>query len=458
MSDELRRLLDSGELVALARQSTSRADLARMLGMSEQALRKRLESRGMPTYSALKYDGNSRLRACHTDSVERSHANAAGRPHVEDASHEHGPNCTYEVGGRWSCEYPADFAEEERTQERVPVFDVSDATPGTRGHLPLLPPGHRYSGVSTLLDGDGNVRAQWQKTNVSKEQYREALLRAVAEVAEPYRGEAMPAPTPDVDADLLAVYCLGDPHLGLLAWSRESGMDHDLDIGKRELFAGVDHLVAEAPAADTALILSLGDLVHFDNEAGTTTAGTKQDADTRWFKVMIETVWTMRRCIDRALEKHRQVIGWLIRGNHDRHASAGIAIALAMYYEDNPRVRIDLTPDPYSWLRFGKVLIGANHSDENSKPEKLAGVMACDRAEDWGQTLYRYMLCGHLHHTFAKEEMGVLVERFPTLAPKDAWHHAKGYRAQQSMCVDVYHREYGRRSRRTVGIRQLRAA
>lgn len=433
-----RALIDSGELAAEARRHATRALLAAALGVAESTLKKALWKHGT-SYEQLR-------RNC---------------------DHK---TCTYEVGGQWSCEYASicapDFADEERTQERVPVFDTSDIgnagavidSPIPPGHLPLLPLGHRYSGVSSLLDADGNVRLQWQKTNVSKEQYREALLQAVAEVAEPYRGEALAVPLPDVDADLLAVYCLGDPHLGLLAWSRESGMDHDLDIGKRELFAGVDHLVAEAPAADTALILSLGDLVHFDNEAGTTTAGTKQDADTRWFKVMIETVWTMRRCIDRALEKHRTVIGWLIRGNHDRHASAGIAIALAMYYEDNPRVQIDLTPDPYSWLRFGKVLIGANHSDENSKPEKLAGVMACDRAEDWGQTLYRYMLCGHLHHTFAKEEMGVLVERFPTLAPKDAWHHAKGYRAQQSMCVDVYHREYGRRSRRTVGIRQLRAA
>ena len=357
-----------------------------------------------------------------------------------------------------------DFADEEPTNPAAQVFDVSDAHAQEKLHaqatihLPLLPPGHRYNGVSTLLDGDGNVRAQWQKTSVSKEQYREALLQAVAEIGEDYRGASSPLPAPDADADLLAVYCLGDPHLGLLAWGKESGTDHAPAIGKRDLFAAVDHLVGEAPPADTALILSLGDLVHFDNEAGTTTAGTKQDADTRWFKVMIETVWTMRRCIDRALEKHKTVHAWLIRGNHDRHASAGIAIALAMYYEGDERVRIDLTPDPYSWLRFGKVLIGANHSDENSKPETLASVMACDRAEDWGQTLYRYMLCGHLHHTYAKEERGVLVERFPTLAPKDAWHHGKGYRAQQSMCVDVYHREYGRRARRTIGVRQLRAA
>lgn len=420
--------LDSGELAALARQCSSRAEFAQRLGVSEAGLKGRLRDIGT-NYMQLR-----------------------GESYGPD------PRAFAQTPPIASPANSPDFDNEEPTN---PAFDISDVEKDDFANresvFPLLPPGHRYSGVSTLLV-DGVPRLQWQKTTVSKEQYREALLQAVAEIADPYRGAAPTLPAPDVDADLLAVYCLGDPHLGLLAYGRESGADHDLEIGKRDLVAAVDLLVSEAPAADTALILSLGDLVHFDNEAGTTTAGTKQDADTRWFKVMIETVLTMRRCIDRALEKHRIVKGWLIRGNHDRHASAGIAIALAMFYEGNERVQIDLTPDPYSWLRFGKNLIGANHSDENSKPEKLAGVMACDRAEDWGQTLYRYMLCGHLHHTYAKEEMGVLVERFPTLAPKDAWHHAKGYRAQQSMCVDVYHREYGRRSRRTIGIRQLRAA
>lgn len=418
-------LYASGELSRVAKECSDRDEFGARFGLTGNGVRLKLQRRGLPSFSSLKYDGEQHKRS--------THLSAQGVP--------------LQVA-------PSDFGDEEPTH---PGFDASDTPdPATRKHLPLLPQGHRYSGVSTLLDADGNVRAQWQKTNVSREQYREALLQAVAEIGESYRGESTPSLAPDADEDLLAVYTMGDPHLGLMVWGRESGQDHNLEIGKRDLIAAVDRLVEEAPAADTALILSLGDLVHFDNEAGTTTAGTKQDADTRWFKVMIETVWSMRRCIDRALQKHRKVIGWLIRGNHDRHASAAIAIALSMFYEGNDRVQIDLTPDPFSWLRWGKVLIGANHSDEASKPEVLAGVMACDRAEDWGQTLYRYMLCGHLHHTYAKEEMGVLVERFPTLAPRDAWHHGKGYRAQQSMCVDVYHREWGRRSRRTVSVRELR--
>jgi hypothetical protein len=357
-----------------------------------------------------------------------------------------------------------DFGDEEPTNPAAQVFDVSDAPQLLENleplrHLPLLPPGHRYSGVSTLLDGDGKVRAQWQKTNVSKEQYREALLQAVSEICEPMRGAYEPiAPPVDANDQLMSVYTMGDPHLGMMSWREETGNDHDLAAGRRDLIAAVDHLVGVAEPSGLGVVLSLGDLVHFDNESGTTTKGTRQDADTRWYKVMRATIDTSRRCIDRALEKHRKVRAIFIRGNHDKHASAAVAMALACAYEREPRVEIDQSPDPFSWIRFGKVLIGANHSEEASKPETLAGVMACDRPEDWGACLYRYILCGHLHHTWAKEAMGVLVERFPTLAPKDAYHHAHGYRAGQSMCVDTYDAEFGRLGRRYVGIRQLRAA
>ena len=420
MSVDVKALLASGELAAIARRCHDLPAFAAALGLTPVAITMRLKRAGT-SFAKLKY-GDAQRRSNHTGSLA------------------------------------ADFGDEEPTNPAAQVFDVSD-TPRPVGHLPLLPPGHRYSGVSTLLDGDGNVRAQWQKTNVSKEQYREALLQAVSELADIYRGAHEPVPAPTASsADLLAVYTAGDAHLGMMSWREETGADHDLKQGEADLLAATQHLVGVAPACDEAVVLSLGDFVHFDNEALTTTKGTRQDADTRWYKVMRTSIAAARACIELALTKHQRVRGIFIRGNHDKHASAAIALALAGYYEREPRVTIDTSPDPFSWIRFGKVLIGANHSEETSKADALAGVMACDRAQDWGACPYRYMLCGHLHHTFAKEEMGVLVERFPTLAPKDAYHHAHGYRAQQSMCVDTYHREWGRVNRSTVGIRQLRAA
>jgi hypothetical protein len=90
-----------------------------------------------------------------------------------------------------------------------------------------------------------------------------------------------------------------------------------------------------------------------------------------------------------------------------------------------------------------------------TKPDRLPGVMASDRAEDWGQTKHRRFYCGHVHHKSVKEYPGVTVETLGTLAPRDAWAAASGYRSEQDLQLDVWHRRWGLVNRHVVGIRQL---
>lgn len=331
----------------------------------------------------------------------------------------------------------------------APGSDMTHATPE----------GFHVKGVSTLYDGDGAVRAQWVKTKSDEDHKLAALMAAMSGIAAAWKGLAEPvAPPPSLtlDDDLLNVIPMGDPHFGMYAWAAETGADFDLDIAERNLIAAVDHLVDIAPPAKRALIVNLGDFFHADSAFGTTTAGTRVDVDTRWAKVLRVGIRAMRRCIDRALEKHELVHVICEIGNHDSHAAVMLALCLAQYYEHEPRVTIDTSPAKFHWYRFGKVLIGVTHTD-TCKPKDLPAVMACDRAEDWGQTLYRYWLTGHVHHDSLKEYPGVTVESFGTLAPKDAWHAAAGYRSDQDMKLIVMHREHGEIRRYTVGIRQLLA-
>jgi hypothetical protein len=82
--------------------------------------------------------------------------------------------------------------------------------------------------------------------------------------------------------------------------------------------------------------------------------------------------------------------------------------------------------------------------------EKLPGVMAADRAQDWGETAWRYWLTGHVHHESKREFPGVTVETFNTLAAKDAYAANAGYRAARNMKCIVYHAEHGEVARHTV--------
>lgn len=317
-----------------------------------------------------------------------------------------------------------------------------------------VPEGYHLRGVSELRGADGEVKLRWIKSAADAETRLIQLRDAILEIGEEIP-RAKPVKKPkDRDADLLCVYPMGDPHFGMHAWGLETGQDFDLRIAERNLFAAVDHLVDLAPAAKHALVLNLGDFFHADSGAATTTKGTRVDVDTRQPKVLGVGVRTMRRVIDRALEKHEFVTVICEIGNHDEQASQMLALCLSMVYEKEPRVTIDISPAKYHWFRFGKNLIGTTHGD-TVKLQQLPGIMACDRPQDWGETEHRYWYVGHVHHDQLKEYPGCYVETFRTLAPKDAWHAAKGYRSGQDMKLDVIHREDGRNNRHVVGIRQV---
>lgn len=335
-----------------------------------------------------------------------------------------------------------------------------------RGYSPAhdmvktVPDGFHVKGVSTYYrhheDGSVTVRGQWVKSKKDEEHQLALLMDAVQNLAEPFAGKSPKVKAPkSTDKDLLCVYPMGDPHIGMFAWGRETGQDFDLKIAETNLVNAVDQLVDLAPQSSQALIISVGDFFHTDNSSNRTMlSGNQLDVDTRWSKVLSVGIRTMRRLIDRALEKHEKVRVICEIGNHDQHTSMMLALCLEQFYANNPRVEVDTSPDAFHWHRFGKNLIGVTHGDK-TKYSDLPNIMACDRKEDWGATQHRYWITGHVHHDQTKEFAGCKVESFRTLAPRDAWHNASGYRSGQDMKCIVLHREYGEVLRHTVGIQQI---
>lgn len=319
-----------------------------------------------------------------------------------------------------------------------------------------VPEGFRIKGVSTYYDKNGNVRGQWVKSKSDEQAREEKLLDALASILEPLKGAVDPAPAPTHRNDeLLAVYPMGDPHIGMHAWAKETGgHDFDLAIAERNLCAAVDHLVALAPPAKHALLIDLGDFFHADNLQGVTArSGHRLDVDTRLPKVHRVGIRILRYLIDKLLTKHELVTVICEVGNHDDMTSQMLALALEALYEREPRVTVDTSPAVYHYYRFGACLIGTTHG--LVKKEKLGGIMATDRAREWGETLYRMWYTGHVHHDSVIELPGCKVESFRTLAPPDAYATAAGYRSGQDMKLDVWHARHGLVNRHVVGIRQV---
>jgi predicted phosphodiesterase len=306
-----------------------------------------------------------------------------------------------------------------------------------------VPAGHAVKGVSALVDSDGRTIQQWIKT---KEQTQTDLIAAIKEEFSQYEGVAKLAEPPkETLADLMQVYPVCDPHIGMLSWGPETGESNDLKIGVDRVDGGLQRLISLAPAAETAVIIQTGDFLHADSQSNATPAsGHQLDVDGRAQKVKLAGVQLLRRSIDYALQKHSRVIVKNLKGNHDPESAAWLNIALGLFYSDEPRVEIDLEDGNNDiWLHlFGVNYIGATHG-HTMKPERMAMVMADDNPEYWGASKYRWMIFGHIHHETVKEVGSVRCESFRQPVPKDAYAHSHGYRAGNSMSSITLHKTDG---------------
>ena len=335
--------------------------------------------------------------------------------------------------------------------------DKPDPRKDPTAHLPIAPKGYHLRGVSSLVGPDGEMKQQWVKTVKDQATQRLELVRELlATLPDSFRTAHTPKLGPEhSDSDLLCVYPIGDPHFGMYAWREECGESYDLEIAEALHVAAIRRLVDVAPPAKRALIINLGDFFHCDNgQSKTERSGNALDTDTRWALVQRVGFRAMRAMIDAALAKHEQVRVICEIGNHDDRSAIMLAMGLEAFYERDRRVTIDTSPEPYHWHRFGQCLLGVTHGGA-CKVAALPGIMAADKPADWGQTRHRYWYTGHVHHESVQEFPGCVCESFRTLAPRDAWAHRSGYRADRDMRCDVLHREHGRVTRHILGVEQV---
>jgi hypothetical protein len=321
-----------------------------------------------------------------------------------------------------------------------------------------VPEGFAVRGVSTLYNADGEISAQWVKSQADDQRRIEEAREFIKGLAEGVRGIAKPIKPPKRGLDdMLCAYGAGDPHFGMRAWAKETdGADFDLSIAEAEFKGAVSNLLDLAPASKHALFVDVGDTTHADSRKNVTPqSGHLLDTDSRYQKVVRVTAHIYRFVIDSMLRKHQTVDVIIAPGNHSPDTAGWLSFCLSLVYEKEPRVTINLSPSYYLYHRFGKVLIGVTHGDKAAKFRDLGEIMAHDRARDWGETLHRYWLTGHVHHEKRQELRGVVVESLNTLAPADSWNAEQGYRSRRQMTRIDFHAEHGEVSRGICNVRMI---
>lgn len=325
------------------------------------------------------------------------------------------------------------------------------------GMVHSVPEPFIVKGHSTLYDQDGNAKLQWVKTTVEDTKLQQMMLEAIEALKEDIpRVKPIAAPKYG-NQNLLNCYVITDYHLGMLAWSEETkGGDWDIDIAQDLIVKWFAQAIEQSPKADTAVFAQLSDFLHFDGMDAVTPASKHLlDVDTRFAKLVRSAIRVLRTVIDMLLAKHQNVHVIMADANHDPVSQIWLREWFSVLYENEPRITVDKSPNPYNAFEFGKTALFFHHGHKR-KVTNVSEVFAGQFREMFGRTKYAYAHTGHLHSIDVKENNLMIVEQHRTLAPADAYAARGGWLSGRDAKVITYHADFGEVSRLTINSDMLK--
>lgn len=325
------------------------------------------------------------------------------------------------------------------------------------GMVHAVPEPFIVKGHSTLYDKDGNTKLQWVKTTVEDTKLQQMMLEAIEALKEDIpRVKPIAAPKHG-NQNLLNCYVITDYHLGMLAWSEETkGGDWDIDIAQDLIVKWFSQAIEQSPNADTAVFSQLSDFLHFDGMDAVTPASKHLlDVDTRFAKLVRSAIRVLRTVIDMLLAKHKNVHVIMADANHDPVSQIWLREWFSVLYENEPRITVDKSPNPYNAFEFGKTALFFHHGHKR-KVTNVSEVFAGQFREMFGRTKYAYAHTGHLHSIDVKENNLMIVEQHRTLAPADAYSARGGWLSGRDAKVITYHINFGEVSRLTINSDMLK--
>ena len=111
-------------------------------------------------------------------------------------------------------------------------------------------------------------------------------------------------------------------------------------------------------------------------------------------------------------------------------------------YEDEPRVTVDQSVDPYYCFEWGNTSLFFHHGHKK-KLTSIDDVFVAKFREVFGRTKHSYAHMGHLHHRHELESNLMVVTQHRTLAAADAYASRGGWISGREAQIMTYHKEYG---------------
>jgi hypothetical protein len=224
-----------------------------------------------------------------------------------------------------------------------------------------------------------------------------------------------------------------DLHLGKLCWAGETGENYDVKIASKRFMEAITKLIARASSSEfNKILFPVGnDFFNSDTILNTTTEGTPQDEDLRWQKTFKLGVQLLVQGID-YMRQYAPVDVVIIPGNHDMQRCFFLGETLSAWYRNAEDVNVDNGAALRKYYRYGKVLIGLTHGN-NEKEASLGHLMTRECRKLLAETDYWEWHLGHFHkkkavkYPMLDENLGITIRYMSSLSGTDGWHFKKGY-------------------------------
>ena len=235
------------------------------------------------------------------------------------------------------------------------------------------------------------------------------------------------------EANHLLVINPADIHIGKYANKTETGEGYNNNIAVKRVLEGIEGLLTKSEGFTVERILFCvgNDILHIDNVYQTTTKGTIQDTDGKWWEHFEIALELYVKCIER-LRQIAPVDVVHSMSNHDYQSGFHLAHALKSWFRNDEEITFDISVAHRKYYLYGSNLIGLEHGD-GAKMDKLPLLMAQEKPQMWADTQYRYWYLHHIHHKVkhkwldAKDFIGVTVEYMRSPSGTDSWHSRKGF-------------------------------
>ena len=232
--------------------------------------------------------------------------------------------------------------------------------------------------------------------------------------------------------------------------------EYNCEMAVNRVLEGITGLIEKAKGFPIERVLFCigNDVLHIDSVYGTTTKGTFQDTDGKWWEHYEIALRLYVKCVE-MLRKIAPVDVIHSMSNHDYQSGFHLAHTLQSWFRKAKDVTFDISVSHRKYYKYGTNLIGLEHGD-GAKMVNLPLLMAQEKPLLWSETTHRYWYLHHIHHKVkhkwldAKDYIGVTVEYMRSPSSADSWHFRKGFTGAPLACEGFIHsRETGQVARLT---------